>query len=92
MDEELRTIQLRANWIGAVQAGCRTLGLVLENEDCIHSEPLISTPLNLTESHLPLNSAKLRHELEQCGQALLQVNKLPQFIYAAFKMTHYNVD
>ena len=55
MDEGLRTIQLNPNWIGAVQAGCRTLvGLVLRNEGYIHSESLISTPLNLTLNRLPL--------------------------------------
>ena len=59
---------------------CRTgrlqnsVGLVLGNVGSIHSESHISTPLNLTQNHLPLNSAKLRHKLGQSRRALLQVD------------------
>lgn len=62
MDEGLRTIQLRPDWIGAVQIRLQnSVGMVLRNKGCIHSKSLIFTPLNLTENHLPFNSAKLRH-------------------------------
>lgn len=64
MDEGLRTIQLSLNWIVAVQRGCRTLWAWFWGNR-VHSESLISTPLNPTQNHLPLNSAKMRHGLGQ---------------------------
>lgn len=82
MDEGLRTIQLSRNWIGVVQVGCRTLvGLVLRNEGYIHSESLISTPLNLTLNRLLFQPNSDMDRLGQSRQALLQMDILTQIIY-----------
>ncbi len=74
------SIKPKLDWCGTGRLQ-NSVGLVLGNEGYIHSESHISTPLNLTQNHLPFNSAKLRQGLGQSRQALLQVDKLTLFIY-----------